>query len=134
MKQGRKLRMVGERFSLGGAEYRIEGIEGYGGSVIVYRASYQDGLNSGRRHEVLIKELFPYHPKDWIYRDEAGRICCNPAGKTFMERCRQSFYRGNQANLDLLVHMPEQISGNLNSFEAYGTFYSVLPVHGGKNL
>ena len=51
-----------------------------------------------------------------------------------MERCRQSFYRGNQANLELLDLQPEQISGNLNSFQAYGTYYSVLAVHGGKNL
>ena len=51
MEQGRKPRMIGEQLLLGGAEYRIEAVEGYGGSTIVYRASYQDGLSSDRRHE-----------------------------------------------------------------------------------
>lgn len=134
MEQGRKPRMIGEQLLLGGAEYRIEAVEGYGGSTIVYRASYQDGLSSDRRHEVLIKELFPYHPKGLVYRDETGRVRCRPDGKAFMEQCRMSFYKGNQANLDLLARIPEKISGNLNSFEEYGTFYSVLPVHGGRNL
>ena len=134
MDQVRKPRAAGEKLLLGGMEYRIEDVRGYGGSVIVYRASYRDGLNQDKRHEVLLKELFPYHKNGWIYRGEDGNICCRPQGKALMERCRQGFYKGNEANLNLLRRMPEQVSGSLNSFEAYGTFYSILPVHGGKSL
>jgi hypothetical protein len=32
-------------------------VEGRGGSSVVYRASYEDRLNQGFRHRVLIKEL-----------------------------------------------------------------------------
>ncbi len=130
----RKPRAIGETIILGATEYCIEGIEGCGGSAIVYRASYRDGLNHDGIHKILIKELFPWHPKGLIARDETGRIVCKPGAEAWMQRCRQSFYMGNQANLDLLARMPGQISGNLNSFEAHGTYYSVLPVHGGKNL
>ena len=51
-----------------------------------------------------------------------------------MEVCRRLFLQGNQVNLELLARLPEEISGNLNSYEAYGTFYSVLSVHGGRTL
>ncbi|MBS6646194.1 MAG: NACHT domain-containing protein [Clostridiaceae bacterium] len=134
MDQKRQLRKTGDVITLGGTDYRLESVEGCGGSSVVYRAKYEDRLNRGCYHNVLIKELFPAHPQGLIYRDEAGSVCCQKDGELYMERCRQSFYRGNQANLELLDLQPEQISGNLNSFQAYGTYYSVLAVHGGKNL
>lgn len=134
MSDKRQLRNPGDMLLLGGTEYRLEAVEGCGGSAVVYRASYEDQLNQGYRHYVLIKELFPYHPKGDIYRNEAGEICCRGDGGSIMERSRQNFYRGNQANLKLLEQEPGKISGNLNSYSAYGTFYSVLSVHGGKNL
>lgn len=130
----RKLRKPGEILLLGGTEYRLEAVEGSGSSAVVYRASYADHLNQTFRHEVLVKELFPYCPRGEIYRDQDGNICCREDAKELMERCRKSFYLGNQANLQLLKLAPEQISGNINSYEAYGTFYSVLTVHGGNNL
>ncbi len=83
MDQVRKPRAAGEKLLLGGMEYRIEDVRGYGGSVIVYRASYRDGLNQDKRHEVLLKELFPYHKNGWIYRGEDGNICCRPPRKSF---------------------------------------------------
>lgn len=130
----RQLRNPGDMLLLGGTEYRLESVEGCGGSAVVYRASYEDQLNQGCRHYVLIKELFPYHPKGNIYRNETGQICCRGDGASVMEHYRQNFYRGNQANLKLLEQAPEKVSGNLNSYRAYGTFYSVLAVHGGNNL
>ena len=51
-----------------------------------------------------------------------------------MQRYRQQFYAGNRANLTLLHSKPEQISGNLNSYAAYGTYYSIIPIHGGETL
>lgn len=134
MKGKREPRATGERIILGGVEYYIEGVEGSGGTAIVYRAFYRDRLNRGSVHKVLIKELFPWHPKGLIYRGEDGCLCCDESARELFLRCRESFYQGNQANLDLLEHAPGQIAGNLNSFEAYGTFYSVLSVHGGKTL
>ncbi len=44
------------------------------------------------------------------------------------------FKQGNQVNLELLEKIPSQTSGNLNSYEAYGTYYSILTVHGGQTL
>lgn len=134
MNEKRQPRQSGETIILGDVEYHIEGIEGIGGSTIVYRAFYEDRLNRGSIHRVLIKELFPWHPRGLIYRDESGCIGCCAEGKELFERSQKSFYLGNQANLELLEQMPEQISGNVNSFEAYGTYYSVLPLHGGRCL
>lgn len=133
---GDKRRLLGsnDTLLLGGTKYRLESVEGCGGSAVVYRASYEDQLNKECRHYVLIKELFPYHPKGDIYRNESNEICCRGDGVSVMERHRQNFYRGNQANLKLLEQSPEKVSGNLNSYQAYGTFYSVLAVHGGSNL
>lgn len=130
----RQARKEGEQIVLGGISYRIDGIEGLGGSAIVYRASYEDGLNHTGRHQVMIKELFPLDSKGGIYRDGQGVICCTPAGAELMEECRLRFSQGNHVNLELLREMPSQVSGNINSWEAYGTYYSVLAVHGGENL
>lgn len=130
----RRFLKAGDSISLGDILYHLESVEGFGGSTVVYKAFYEDQLNQGCRHHVFIKELFPYHPKGNIYRDETGRICCREDGESLMEYSRQNFYRGNRVNLQLLERMPENISGNLNSYEAYGTFYSVLTVHGGKSL
>lgn len=134
MRDKRKLLNPGDTLLLGGENYKIESVKGCGGSAVVYHASYADQLNQECRHHVLIKELFPYHAKGDIYRNERHEICCSGDGVRVMEHYRQRFYRGNQANLSLLEQTPEKISGNLNSFCAYGTFYSVLAVHGGKNL
>ena len=130
----RRFLQEGDKLYLGGTEYRIEMTEGFGASSVVYRASYEDQLNQGYCHKVLIKELFPFHPKGEIYRNEEGRICCTEKGNDLMDQCRISFYQGNQANLGLLERLPERISGNINSWEANGTFYSVLALHGGKSL
>ena len=130
----RECRREGEILRLGGVDYRLEAVEGQGGSSIVYRASYEDGLNRGYYHRVLVKELFPYEESGAVYRDEEGWVCCRPDGRELFETCRRGFIQGNQANLELLAQLPEQISGNINSYEAYGTLYSVLAVHGGETL
>ncbi len=119
---------------LGGVRYVVEKVEGMGGNAIVYRASYEDALSTDRRHQVLIKELFPYETKGWMYRDENGGVVCLEEGKEWFLRQRQSFVRGNEANLELLEREPDQVLGNHNSYEAYGTLYSVLTLHGGETL
>lgn len=131
---GRMLREKGEILRLGDMDYCLEGVEGQGGSAVVYRASYEDRLNKGYFHQVLIKELYPLHENDGIWRDSRGNICWGEEAGERMDSCRRSFLAGNEVNLRLLCQMPEQISGNLNSYEAYNTFYSVLSVHGGTSL
>ena len=134
MKKKRTLLSPGDVIRLGETDYRIEGVEGCGGSSVVYQAVYEDSLNSGQFHRVLIKELYPWTADSSVYRDEDGNICATPEGAATMTQSRESFYRGNTANLTLLRDMPDKISGNLNSYEAYGTYYSVLSLHGGKSL
>lgn len=134
MDRERQARKSGDVIVLGGVEYRIQKEEGRGGSSIVYRAAYRDGLNRDSLHQVLIKELFPYSRRGGIRRDAEGCLVTEEWEQERMREARESFIRGNLANLKLLQKDPEQISGNLNSYEAYGTCYSVLPVHGGENL
>lgn len=134
MSYQRQLRENGEYISLGGVSYRIDGVEGLGGSSIVYKASYSDGLNTEHSHQVYIKELFPWHPKGYVYREKDGSIVGINDGSDLMKYSKQKFRQGNQINLKLLTEMPSQVSGNINSFEAYGTYYSVLSLHGGENL
>ena len=130
----RTFRKDGEVLYLGENAYRILGIAGYGGSSVVYYAAYRDGLNTDQEHHVLIKELYPYDPRGHIYRNEEGEICWTEEAGQKIERSRKCFRLGNQVNLELLEKLPSQISGNHNSYEAYGTYYSVLTVHGGVIL
>lgn len=51
-----------------------------------------------------------------------------------MEFSKTRFRQGNAANLELLREMPADISGNINSFESYGTYYSILSIHGGEEM
>lgn len=133
MTEQRQARPAGSILTLGGIPYRLDAVEGWGSSAIVYRASYPDSLNAQALHHVFIKELFPLG-RGGIYRDEEGTIRCAPEEADRMALYRQRFLQGNQANLDLLSRAPQGTSGNLNSYEAYGTYYSVLAVHGGENL
>lgn len=130
----RSLRKNGDKLILGGCIYTIKAVEGCGGNSIVYQAIYNDNLNKELQHEVLIKELYPYYPQGGIYRDETGNINYSSDAEEYMQHCKMRFKQGNEINLRLLRTLPSQISGNVNSYEAYGTYYSVLTVHGGMNL
>lgn len=130
----RSLRKNGDKLILGGCTYTIKDVEGCGGNSVVYHAIYNDNLNKELQHEVLIKELYPYHPRGGIYRDENGNISYISEAEEYMQNCKIRFKQGNEINLRLLQTLPSQISGNVNSYEAYGTYYSVLTVHGGRNL
>ena len=133
-RSSRQPRQPGEILRLGGQEYRLESVQGQGGSAVVYRACYEDRLSRGVFHHVLIKELFPSAPRGGIWRSQTGEVMVSPEARTQMDSCRKSFEQGNQINLKVLEQLPEQVSGNLNSYEAYGTLYSVLYVHGGMIL
>ena len=47
MQDNRQIRECGSTLVLGGVTYRLEELEGVGGSTIVYRASYPDALSLG---------------------------------------------------------------------------------------
>lgn len=112
----------------------LEGEIGRGSNAIVYRASYPDQMNRENRHIVLIKELFPFHRKGCIYRDEQDNIVCEPAGLETMDIHRRSFTYGNDIHLRMLAMHPEQIGANLNTFSLHGTSYTVLGYTGGRAL
>lgn len=125
---------TGYILELGNNSYRIESVIGCGGSSIVYRATYKDELNRDSDHTVLIKELFPLHPKGEIFRAEDCSVICAPVAFDYFDFHKERFRLGNEVNLTLLKRFPSEISGNLNSYEAHGTYYSVLTAHGGENL
>ena len=129
----RQTREIGSDLMLGDICYRLDAVMGQGSSAIVYRASYYDSLNRDTLHQVLIKELFPISNGS-IYRTASGHIACTEKGKEIMKQAEQRFLIGNRINLQLLQKNPAHISGNLNSFAAWGSFYSVLSVHGGEDL
>ena len=124
----------GSSLLLGGISYEIEGVEGCGSSAVVYRASYRDALSPDALHHVLLKELFPFSETGAIYRAADASVACTQEGRAQLDGARRRFLLGNEVNLALLSRAPAGTSGNLNSFEAYGTYYSVLAVHGGENL
>jgi len=107
---------------------------GRGSNAIVYMGSYPDLLNPEEHHTVLIKELFPFHPKGAIFRDESGAVVCAPEGQETWDLHRQSFEHGNRIHLRMLEKRPDLTGGNLNTFSLRGTLYTVLGCTGGRSL
>ena len=64
-----------------------------------------------------------------IERAPDGGVVCTGPGLAVMEEAKRRFLMGNQVNLELLAGRPEATAGNLNSFDARGTYYSVLSLH-----
>lgn len=112
----------------------IEEEIGRGSNAIVYRGSYPDRLNAGQRHTVLIKELFPLHPKGAVSRDARGWIRREPEGEETFALHAQGFEYGNRVHLRMLEKNPESVGGNLNTFSLNGTMYTVLGCTGGRSL
>ncbi len=107
---------------------------GRGSNAIVYEGSYRDSLERDKIHRVLVKELFPLHPRGKIYRREDGSVCVEPEGEETFRMHSRSFEAGNRAHLDLLETYPDQIGANLNSCVSNGTMYTLLGVSGGESL
>ena len=119
-----------------GMSCQIEDVVGQGSNAIVYKGWYQDSLNRELRHHVLVKELFPFHPQQRIYRAEDGHIVIEPEAEELWETHKESFEIGNRVHLRLLYDHPDMMvmGANLNSFQFNGTLYSVLGYTGGRSL
>lgn len=124
----------GDHLDFTGMTCEIEKTIGKGSNAIVYLGRYEDSLNKGLFHHVLIKELFPYHPENQIYRKEDNSICISESGKDLYELQKLSFERGNEIHLRMLEKHPDKISSNINTFFKNGTFYSVIGFDAGKSL
>ncbi len=116
----------GFKITLGHITYTIEKLIGFGGNAFVYLAGYEDNILKDRMHNVLIKELFPYHPKNLIYRSEDGSISFKAEVKDYFSLHRESFLHGNACHLDIQNIRGDMASVNINSYEKNGTLYTVL--------
>ena len=135
MRDVRSFLEQGTEVVLGGICYEILGLEGYGASSAVYLARYRDSLMENSWHQVLLKELFPLTRTGEICRGRDGKcIVVEKQAGEFFSIHERSFMRGTQIQLELLLKDPGLISGNLNSYRAGGTIYSVLPWQGGSTL
>lgn len=119
-----------------GMPCHIEQVIGQGSNAIVYKGWYPDRISPHSKHHVLIKELFPYHPRQKIFRDPSGQIITEPGAQEVWDTHRASFEAGNAVHLRLLERQPELMvmGANLNSFALNGTLYSVLGYTGGRSL
>lgn len=117
-----------------GMSCHVEEVIGQGSNAIVYKGWYPDHLNCQLRHSVLIKELFPRHPRQMIRRNTDGTILVEPEARAFWELHRCSFEAGNEIHLRLLEAHPHWPGTNLNSFAHNGTLYSILGYTGGRSL
>lgn len=117
-----------------GMPCHVEEVVGCGSNAIVYKGWYWDQLCPEQRHCILIKELFPFHPAEKIWRSEQGQIIVEPEARTLWEAHRKSFLAGNEIHLRLLADHPDLLGANLNSFSWGGTLYSVLGYSGGESL
>lgn len=124
----------GDLLAFPGLACLIESEIGRGSNAIVYRGWYEDGHHAGERHEVLIRELFPLHPRGAVFRDEAGNITCAPEGRETFDMHRRSFEAGNAAHLALLRTRPDEVGANLNTFGLNNTLYTVMGASGGRPL
>ena len=130
----RKGLLPGSLLDFPGMPCTLETEIGRGSNGIVYRGFYPDRLNREQRHTVLIKELFPLHPKGAIYRNDQGGIVRDEEGEEVFALHSQSFEYGNRIHLRMLEKYPESIGGNLNTFSLGGTMYTVLGYTGGRSL
>lgn len=114
--------------------YIIEAYISEGANSIVYQAFYQDELMPEYTHTVLIKELYPFEPQGKIKRNTDWNLEIAPEADAFFQYHKKSFLLGNQAHLTLASVGSDRIAENLDSFEANGTFYTVLTAKKGQVL
>lgn len=109
-----------------GFHLRITEVIGKGGNAVAYKAEYDDTAVIGGIHKCILKELFPFHPDGFVYRDENGGIVCKEEAKEFFEIHKKSFLYGNRMHLSILENSPDSVGANFDSFEYNGTLYSII--------
>lgn len=117
-----------------GISCHVQELIGCGSNAMVYRGWYPDRMHPELRHHVLIKELFPNHPKGAIHRCVTGQIVVDPGAEDVFSIHKESFLQGNAIHLRLLEDHPGLLGGNLNTFSHQGTLYTVLDYNGGRSL
>lgn len=117
-----------------GMPCEIESEVGRGSNSIAYKGRYPDITNNNEWHQVIIKELFPYHPQCHVFRSDNGFICCEEDSKAFFQYHEKSFANGNRVHLRMIRTFPAEMGANINTFHFHGTFYSVLGFTGGRSL
>lgn len=125
---------TGSALTLGTKTYYIEHLIGCGATSFVYAARYDDSLHSGTPHSVMIKELFPYHPKGLITRGENGEITVPAEAESYFALRKKSFLRGNIAHITLQNTRADMTGVNIDSFEACGSVYTILGSSNGETL
>lgn len=124
----------GDKLQFAGMPCEIEKVIGKGSNAMVYLGHYEDSLNKGLFHRVLIKELFPYHPENLILRNPDNSINISPEAQAYYDLQKQSFEYGNEIHLRMLEKHPDKIGLNINTFAENGSYYSVLGFDGGQSL
>lgn len=117
-----------------GIPCEIESEIGRGSNSIAYKGRYQDRTSTQEWHQVIVKELFPFHHEGHIFRDEDGSLCCIEDSKSFFECHKESFANGNRVHLQMIRSFPSEIGANINTFHLHGTLYSILGFTGGRSL
>ncbi len=112
--------------------YTIKYEIGRGGSSLAYAAEYDDSAVKSGVHRCIIKELFPYHPKNKIYRADDNSIISED--ELFFERHRNSFLKGSLLHLEMIYDEPESSGANINSFEENNTVYTILGFDASQSL
>lgn len=130
MRDLRQAWAAGSELRLSGRAYRVEALVGMGSNAIVYRVSYPDGVTH-ERHIALLKELYPR--VEGVTRAGGALAVAPEAGPAFALH-RDSYLRGNGAHLRQLARQAGRVSGNIDSFEAMGTLYTLLTYHAERTL
>ncbi len=125
---------VGYRLSFPGLTCTVEEEIGRGSNAIVYKGTYADAANPDFRHQVLVKELFPYHDKGAIRRGEDGSVQCLAEGQETMALHKESFLWSSEIHLQFKKKHPADVGVNLNTYLHQGTCYTVLDFSGGRTL
>ena len=125
---------AGANLCLGGINCRIEAVLGKGANALAYQAAYQDEVQPGQIHRVLIKELFPWRPEGGISRMENGALACTPEAENFFSSHKKSYLRGNQVHLELQAARADKVPLNLNTYQVNGTLYTLMGSSGGRTL
>ncbi len=119
---------------LNNTEYTIKELVGKGCSTIAYRAEYLDEVIPDCVHSVIIKEFFPYHKNNYIYRDDNGCIVFNEFAEEYFYSQLANFNYGNSFHISLQDEHADKTAVNINSYKANNTVYTLVSCHNGETL